>query len=797
LLTDQTQPIHESVLPLRRRVVVRGIVQGVGFRPFVYRLAQEEYLSGFISNDTDGVTIELEGSPRNLDAFLGRLSEETPPLARIDSVEARELPALGETGFRIVASEVLGRVSTGIPADAATCSDCIRELLDPTDRRYRYPFLNCTNCGPRFTITRRIPYDRPQTSMACFPMCLACQAEYDDPTNRRFHAQPNACWQCGPQVSLIDPQGECLSVNDPVEGCIDRMIAGEIVAIKGIGGFHLSVDATNKAAVLRLRERKHRYGKPLAVMVEDLDAARRICALTAEEEILLTTSARPIVIVRKLPGSPIAEAVAPGIPWLGVFLPCAPLQHLLFASGKLTALVMTSANLSEEPIAIDNHEALQRLNEIADAFLMHDREILQRCDDSVTAIVDGAPQLLRRARGYVPLGIPLPKFIDASSLLAVGGHLKNAFAIASGHLVYQSQHLGDLENLTGLKFFEESLAHLMYTFEVEPEAVAHDLHPGYLSTLWAKKWAAERGLPLIAVQHHHAHAAGCMAEQGLCGPVIGLALDGTGYGTDGRIWGGEVLICSLASFQRWAHLEYIPMPGGDAAVKEPWRMALGALHAAGFDVLSDEIVRLLGAEASEVRVLKRMIDRSINSPMTSSLGRLFDAVAAVVLNRRSVNYEAQAAIELEGTAVDEPEKFEQGNYVPELYRPEESSGSVNVIRTGKMWKAVLDDLWRRVPASRIAARFHAGVAEGFIHAAGNARTNTDINQVVLSGGCMANRRLARLLRSGLEEEGFQVFEHCKVSPGDGGLSYGQAVVAAAMVKSIKPDRPPIELGAKS
>jgi hydrogenase maturation protein HypF len=460
-----------------------------------------------------------------------------------------------------------------------------------------------------------------------------------------------------------------------------------------------------------------------------------------------------------------------------VFLPYAPLQHLLFALRQVKALVMTSANLSEEPIAIDNDEALARLRHIADAFLMHDREILQRCDDSVMALVDGAPQLIRRARGFVPLGVPLP--FDSPPLLAVGGHLKNVFALARGRFAYQSQHLGDLENVTGLDFFREALEHLMQTFEIEPEAVAHDLHPGYLSTSWAKEWAAERNLPLIAVQHHHAHIAACMAEHSLEGPVIGLSLDGTGYGTDGRIWGGEVLIVRLDGFERFAHLDYVPMPGGEAAIKEPWRMALGALHAAGFDVESEQMLALLGAERNEAHVLKRMIERKINSPMTSSLGRLFDAVGAVVQGRRAMDYEAQAAIELEGIAVSERDRFEQGDYVPELHEADEGSACEAVIRTGKMWKAVLADLWRGVPASHISARFHAGVAEGFINAAANARIDTSINVVALSGGCLHNRRLARLLRTGLEEEGFQVLQHRNVSPGDGGLSYGQTVVAVA------------------
>ncbi|MGD1108066.1 MAG: carbamoyltransferase HypF, partial [Terracidiphilus sp.] len=578
------KPGRTEGLLLREAITVRGVVQGVGFRPFVYRLATEEGLAGFIGNDTGGVTIEVEGPASRIESFRRRLQAEAPLLSRIDSAIAIAARPTGECGFRIVASAAGGQVSTGIPADAATCSDCLRELLDPKDRRYRYPFLNCTNCGPRFTITRRIPYDRPQTSMADFKMCPACQAEYDDPANRRFHAQPNACPLCGPRVWLVAIDGAEIQSDDPVTQTIERLIAGEVIAIKGIGGFHLAVDATNESAVMRLRERKHRYGKPFAVMVQDLDAARGFCALTPQEETLLLTAARPIVIARGREDCGIAPLVAPGIPWLGVFLPYAPLQHLLFADPRVRALVMTSANLSEEPIAIDNDEALARLGRIADAFLMHDREILQRCDDSVMTLVDGAPQLIRRARGFVPLAVPLP--LDSPPLLAVGGHLKNVFALARGRFVYQSQHLGDLENVTGLDFFRESLAHLMRTFEIEPETVVHDLHPGYLSTSWAKQWASERGLPVIAVQHHHAHIAACMAEHGIEGSVIGLSLDGTGYGADGRIWGGEVLISRLDGFDRVAHLDYVPMPGGEAAIREPWRMALGHLHAADFDVES-------------------------------------------------------------------------------------------------------------------------------------------------------------------------------------------------------------------
>jgi hydrogenase maturation protein HypF len=798
----------------RRAVAVRGVVQGVGFRPFVYRLALEEELAGFIGNDTDGVSIEIEGPVERVERFLVRLRAETPPLARIDAVAVRAVAALGETGFRIAISAVRGQVSTGIPADAATCGDCLRELLDPADRRYLYPFLNCTNCGPRYTITRRIPYDRPQTSMAVFPMCPECQAEYDNPLNRRFHAQPNACPVCGPRVVLRTPDQAALSGEEAVERTIQLLAAGKIAAIKGIGGFHLSVDATSEVAVQRLRQRKRRYGKPLAVMVKDLAAAREICLLTAEEEVLLLSVARPIVLARRREAGGIAASVAPGIPWLGVFLPYAPLQHLLFADGRLRALVMTSANLSEEPIAIDNEEAQRRLSGIADAFLLHDREILQRCDDSVAAVVDGAPQLVRRARGYVPLGVALPlaaPLYDVPPLLAVGGHLKNVFALARGRFVYQSQHLGDLENVMGLEFFRESLDHLMRTFEIEPRAVAHDLHPGYLSTSWAREWAAERKLPLIGVQHHHAHIAGCMAEHGLEGPAIGLALDGTGYGLDGTIWGGEVLLVDnqRGAMRRFAHLEPFPLPGGEKAIREPWRAALQAAQALRGEGMN--VAEMLGASEQEVRVLERMIERGLNSPLTSSLGRLFDAVAALVLGRRIVDYEAQAAIELEGVAIDEPDDLDCAEYALELALREDSCSETYVqpqvlrraslaqddstfegtkdqpgqplcLRTGRLWRALARDLRAGVNKPRMAALFHAGMAQGFVRAAERAREETGITQVALSGGCLHNRRLARLLRMGLEAEGFEVFQHRQVSPGDGGLSYGQAVVAAAQLR---------------
>jgi hydrogenase maturation protein HypF len=761
------------VTNVRRRVQVSGVVQGVGFRPYIYRLATEEHVSGNISNDTAGVTIEVEGPPPRVESFLRRLPLETPPLAHIASIEVQDVPCAGDEHFRITKSEVRGHVVTQIPADAATCDDCLREVLDPKNRRFRYPFTNCTNCGPRFTITRSIPYDRPQTSMAVFPMCPACQAEYDDPLNRRFHAQPNACWDCGPQLWLTNPDGQRIEAADPIAETIARLASGQIVAIKGVGGFHLAVDATKDAAVERLRQRKHRYGKPLAVMVRDLEAAKRYCNCD-ESEKLLTSTQRPIVLMRKSSADELSGSVAPGIPWLGLFLPYAPLHHLLFAEGTLHALVMTSANLSEEPIAIDNDEALSRLGQIADAFLFHNREILQRCDDSVLQVVGGQSQIIRRARGYVPLPIPMP--LESPPLLAVGGHLKSVFCLAAGKNAYQSQHLGDLENLTGLEFFGEALKHLKRTFEIDPQAIAYDLHPGYLST----KWAQEQSLPLIGVQHHHAHIAGCMAEHSIRGPVIGIALDGTGYGTDGHVWGGEVMIASLAEFERFGHLRYVAMPGSAAAIHEPWRMAFGhLLSVLGEEAMTPEICSELGATEKEIRLLARMVERKVNCPLTSSCGRLFDAAAVLITGRRVVDYEAQAAIELEGLAIAAVETTPHRAYPIALFKGEDQESPCWQIDPAPLWHALLNDKRVRVDPSIMSLRFHAGVAHAYAQLAVKAREQTGISEVCLSGGVFHNALLHRLISEALVYEGFQVYAHSAVSPGDGGLSYGQAVVAAA------------------
>ena len=750
-----------------------GVVQGVGFRPYVYRLASELELSGEVGNGTGGVVIEVEGETARVEEFVRRLPLEFPPLAAIESVVVEQLEMRGLAGFRIITSDVRGQVSTEIPADAATCTECLREMADVEDRRYRYPFINCTHCGPRFTVACSLPYDRSQTSMAKFTMCMDCQAEYDDPRDRRFHAQPNACWECGPRLTLLDANGVAID-REPIGAAEELLRSGKIVAVKGIGGFHLVVDATNQKAVVRLRTRKRRFGKPLAVMVRDVAAVRALCEVNDEEAALLTTTERPIVLLRALEAHGLPEEIAPRVPWLGMFLPYAPIHSLLLGEERLRALVMTSANLSEEPIVISNNEAVARLRGIADAFLVHDRDILQRADDSVMQLVDGRPQFVRRSRGHVPLPVQLGQ--KTPPLLAVGGHLKSVFTLARGMHGYQSQHLGDLESVASLDFFAEALEHFENIFEIAPEYVVHDLHPGYASTAWAMRQTQTK----IAVQHHHAHIAGCMAEHGLRGPVIGLALDGTGYGVDGCVWGGEVLVTTLTGFERFAHLKYVAMPGAEAAVKQPWRMAFVHLHAALGEAVFDEdvLARLMVCEG-DARILARMTKIGLNSPLTSSCGRLFDAAAALILRRDRVEYEAQAAIELEGVA-ERGEIFSTRGY--EIALEDRIDGPL-ILDPTPMWKQVVADLRSGELAARMSLRFHVGVADGFVRATMAARKRMGIEIVCLGGGVFHNRLLTHLICRGLREAGMDVYLPEKVSPGDGGISYGQAAVAAAMLTS--------------
>jgi hydrogenase maturation protein HypF len=559
-------------MEVRRHIEVSGIVQGVGFRPYVYRLATGRQLRGTIRNTPAGVIIEIQGPPETIQDFVEHLPAEAPPLARITNLAVHDVPCNGDQDFCIVHSHEGEEVRTLISPDVAICPDCLREMFDSNDRRYRYPFINCTNCGPRFTIIRDIPYDRPSTSMAMFPMCPACLAEYENPLDRRFHAQPNACWECGPRVELWDKSGKRIECRDSIVEAVSGLHAGLVVAVKGLGGFHLAAHATNPAAVALLRQRKHRVEKPFAVMVPDLQAAQEVCELDGAARTVLQSMQRPIVLLPKKTLSVIPDEVAPCNRYLGIFLPYTPLHYLLLAEGGFKALVMTSGNLSEEPIAIDNREAATRLNGLADYFLVHNRDILLRCDDSVVRVAGGITRPMRRSRGFVPVPVFLKE--DQPSVLAVGGELKNTICLTKGKHAFLSQHVGDLENVESYSFFQKAVQHLERILEIRPGIIAYDLHPDYFSTKWALQ---QSGAELVGVQHHHAHIASCMAENHLEGRVIGFALDGTGYGTDANIWGGEVLVARYEDFERAAHFEYVPLPGGEAAIREPWRMAVSYL----------------------------------------------------------------------------------------------------------------------------------------------------------------------------------------------------------------------------
>ncbi len=754
---------------------ITGVVQGVGFRPFVYNLAGELSLSGWVLNSSSGVEIEAVGAHSALESFTERLESEAPPLAHIDSITVRkigvdevEIPNPG--GFAIRHSEAQPGAFQPISPDIAICDDCLDELFDPSDRRYRYPFINCTNCGPRFTIIRDIPYDRPQTTMAPFTMCPNCQAEYDDPTNRRFHAQPNACPVCGPQVTFLvmrdgQPDSVC-SRDEAVMATRQALMDGLVVAIKGLGGFHLACDATNDEAVRKLRERKGRVDKPFALMAFDLEAATRFCRLNEEERQLLTSRERPIVLLDERVASPISEAVAPGNVTLGVMLPYTPLHYLLLEpkGGFPCALVMTSGNYSEEPIATDNDEALERLGTLADAYLLHDRKIHARCDDSVSRVLAGEELPIRRSRGYAPYPVHLP--FPMTQTLAVGGELKNTFCLTRDRYAFLSQHIGDMENYETLVFFERMVEQLKRTFRIEPRIIAHDLHPGYLSTRYAKE-QSDAYEARIAVQHHHAQVASCMAEHGLTGdrPLIGVAFDGTGYGTDGAIWGGEFLIMDYAGFRRAVHLKYVPLPGGDAAIRRPYRIALAHLWAA--DVEWDESLSAVRAASSEERtVLAEQLASQVNTVPTSSSGRLFDAVSSLAGVRQEINYEAQAAIELEtivAPGVEEAYRFGYDDHV---------------IDSAPLIREVVTDLKTGVSVGVIAAKFHNGVARMIRNTCVRLREETNLNEVALSGGVFQNVTLLQRLLPLLEEADFVVHRHRQVPPNDGGLSLGQAVIAA-------------------
>jgi hydrogenase maturation protein HypF len=757
---------------IRRRLAVRGIVQGVGFRPFVYGLATRHQLAGFVGNDSQGVFIEVEGDPDAVAAFIHDLKAHPPPLALIESITSEALVPLGEATFSIVTSEPRAGASTSISPDIAICADCLRELFDPSDRRYRYPFINCTNCGPRFTIIRDIPYDRAQTTMADFQMCPRCAEEYHDPSNRRFHAQPNACPDCGPRVWFEEPTGTLAWDDAAIRAAQDALRAGRILAVRGIGGFHLACDATCDATLSTLRARKGRVDKPFAVMVRDLDAARALAEVSADEAALLTSQARPIVLLRRRPDAQLSPLVAPGNGYVGLMLPYSPLHYLLM-DGLSQPLVMTSGNLSDEPICKDNAEAWARLGALADAFLFHNREIHVRCDDSVMRILDGAPLPIRRSRGYAPFPVHLPK--PAPMLIASGGELKATFCVTRDQNAYLSQHIGDMENLETLDAYEQAIGHFVHLFRIRPQALVCDLHPGYLTTQWAERSAAAQDLPLFKVQHHHAHIAACLVEHGLDPDemAIGVSFDGTGYGSDGAVWGGEVLIANCRTFRRAAHLKYVPLPGGDAGIKRPYRVALAHLWAAGIPWDAD-LPCVAACPPAEQHILRQQLERHLNSPPTSSAGRLFDAVAALIDVRQVITYEAQAAIELEAICDEE----EAGRYPFDIGS---SGGEPIILDPAPMLAAIVRDLRAGVRREAIAAKVHNTIAACIAEVSILIRAQTGLTIVALSGGVFQNVFLLKRVRAQLQAAGFRVLVHRAVPPNDGGLALGQAAIGACML----------------
>lgn len=745
----------------RCKITLQGIVQGVGFRPFVHLLASRFGLAGYVSNDSRGVTIEVEGERERVSHFLTALEREAPPLALIEQVTSRAVEPLGETGFSIAPSEAGQERSALVSPDVATCADCLRELFDAADRRFGYPFTNCTNCGPRFTIIRDVPYDRATTTMASFALCRHCGREYHDPTDRRFHAQPVACPSCGPRLTLLDAKGHPLP-GDPIEGSVRLIRAGQVVAVKGLGGYHLTADAANEQAVAALRMRKHREEKPFAIMAYDASTARTLAQVTLAEEALLTSPQRPIVLLRRLPDAPVAKAVAPGNRSLGIMLPYTPL-HSLLTRTLAAPIVLTSGNSSDEPIVYRDDEALGRLGGIADAFLTHDRPIHIRTDDSVVRSFRGVPLPIRRSRGYAPQPLIVP-WEFPRPVLACGAELKNTFCVARGRYAFLSHHIGDLENYEALRSFTEGIAHFQRLFDVRPEVVAYDLHPEYLSTKWALD---QEGVELLGVQHHHAHIASCLADNGEEGPVIGVAFDGLGYGTDGTMWGGEFLIAALQGFSRVGHLSVLPMPGGAAAIKEPWRMAAVYLEA----VFGRDVPPLAVMQRHEARweAVLRVARAGLHAPLTSSVGRLFDAVAALLGVRDAVSYEGQAAIELEQLA-DPAETLAYGASLQEREDGFE-------IRGADFVQAAVEDLLAHLDPAAIAARFHNGVAAAILRGCQRVRARSGLTTAALSGGVFQNVLLLERTIDRLEAGGFRVLRHRHVPSNDAGISMGQAVVA--------------------
>jgi hydrogenase maturation protein HypF len=762
------EPLSAPVPLVRKKVGVTGLVQGVGFRPFVYRLARSHNLAGWVRNTSRGVEIEVEGPPATVELFVRQLSQEAPALARLERLVSDEVAPLDQETFEILESESLPGTEAVIPPDVGLCADCAREIRDPEDRRFQYPFTNCTNCGPRFTLIRQVPYDRPQTTMAVFEMCPDCRREYEDPGDRRFHAEPTACPACGPQVWL-EFQGERWE-REVMPTAARLLMDGGVLALKGLGGFHLACDASNDAAVETLRDRKGRQDKPFALMVRDLEEAARICDITDLERALLLSPERPIVLCQWRPSGRISPRVAPGNNYLGLLLPYTPL-HLLLMDQAPPALVMTSGNLSEEPLVFTNKEAREKLAGLADAFLMHNRDIHVPCDDSVVRpLPDGTVIPLRRARGLVPHTISLP--LDAPEILGLGAEQKNTFCLAWGQTALMSQHIGDLDTLETFEYYQLAIRHFEALSRKRPRILAHDLHPHYLSTRYAQE---QENAQLIGVQHHHAHVAACLAENGRSEKCLGLALDGTGYGPDGTVWGGEVLVADLAGFTRVGHFALVRLPGGEAAIRNPARMAIAYLYAAYGEKVQETAEKLgLSFPDLEWRVLLKQLASGWHSPMTTSAGRLFDAVAAAIGVCRQRTYEGQPALELEMAA--DPE--EHGFYPAEV----QQNGDTLILDTLAIFRGAVADRLSCQDNVVIASRFHQSLVQGLTQMCVMLREGTGLNLTALSGGVFQNGLLVTRLKTSLAQQGFEVLTHKLTPPNDGGISLGQVAIAAARLE---------------
>jgi hydrogenase maturation protein HypF len=751
------------------RISVRGVVQGVGFRPFVYQLAARHNLRGWVCNTSEDVKIEVEGEAKDIEEFTKGLREQAPPMSHIEDIQVVSAQPQNYDRFEIRESVTEAGKYQLISPDIATCPDCLKEIFDPKNRRYRYPFTNCTNCGPRFTIIKDIPYDRPNTTMQNFKMCPACLKEYNNPLNRRFHAQPNACPVCGPKLKLVDAKGKTVVCEDAIKKTASLLKEGKIVAVKGLGGFLLACDATNERAVNLLHQRKNRPAKPLAVMIATIDEVKKHCEVNEEEKNLLKSPGSPIVLVKWKSESRITKAVAPGLKYLGVMLPYTPLHHLLLREAGLP-LVMTSGNLSEEPIAKDNDEVLRRLGDIADYFLMHNRDIYSRYDDSVMILEKNIPRFARRARGYAPYPIHLP--YQSRQILGCGAEEKNTFCLTRDNYAFVSQHIGDMENIETLEHYVNTIGLYEKLFRIRPEIIAYDMHPEYLPTKYAKELAAKEGQKLYPIQHHHAHIASCLADNGVKGQVIGVALDGTGYGMDGNIWGGEFMVADEKDFRRVAHLECLPLPGGSSAIKKPYRAAIGYLSALGIE-LDRKLPLFKQADAKEIDIIKNQVVNGFNAPLTSSMGRLFDVVSALTGVRTIIKYEAQAAIDLEMAAYDTPN---ESGFYPFSF---EEQGGITIIKIHDLLRAVVLDIKDHGRQPIIAARFHNTVAHMILETCCKIMKETRIKRVALSGGVFQNRLLLRKTVPLLESDGFEVYTHRQVPCNDGGISLGQVVIANA------------------